>query len=434
MELTDELKRFIREHAQDDLPALLLKGKNYPGIDLPLAVEQIRARRQIRTKLPSWAANGDLIFPSRLAAEQCSSETTARYKQELIASGIRLCDLTGGLGIDTYYFSRKAAAVTYVERFPEYCEAARRNFRVLGAGNIRVWEGDARDAIAGLPAPDVFYLDPARRGEGEKRVFALADCEPDLTLLKGELLQRAPVVIAKISPMADLRLTWSLLPETAEIHVLSVKNECKEVLFVLRRERPAGDPPVYCVNWPGHPAGMAGPEGGRRPDDWPDRVSPASAATGCLPDSGPDRQFFTFTFEQERHAACLPAEAPGRYLYEPNASILKAGAFKRIAEATGTKQLHPSSHLYTSDCPVSGFPGRSFVIRQVIPFSGKVCKTLSRTLPRAHISVRNFPLPADELRRRTRLADGGDVYLFATTLRDGGKVLLDCRKVTSAPV
>ena len=377
---------------------LLLKGKQHPAIDLPFAASQIQARRQLRGKLPGWQANDDLVFPSRLSAEQCSSERTARYKQRLIGSGTHVCDLTGGLGVDSYYFSLTADAVTYVERFPEYCEAARRNFRALGAGNIRVVCGDAVEQAGVLPAPNVFYLDPARRGEGNKRVFALADCEPDLVRLKSLLLERAPLLIAKISPMADLQHTCTLLPETAEVHVLSVKNECKELLFVLRREVPADGPAVYCVNW-----------------------------TGAGPDTGTE-QSFRFTFAEERNAPMQPAARVKRYLYEPNASILKAGAFKRIAAATATEKLHASSHLYTSDAPVSGYPGRVFEVEEVIPFGGKAGKLRARTGPRANISVRNFPLSADELRKRIRIADGGDIYLFGTTLADGAKVLIRCRK------
>lgn len=398
MELSDDLKRFIREHACEDVAALLLKKKRYPEIDLPLAASQILARRQLRGKLPAWQANEALFFPSRLSAEQCSSELTARYKQRLVGPDMQVCDLTGGLGADSYYFSLKAHSVTYVERYPEYCEAARLNFRALGAGNIRVVEGDAAELAGVLPAPDAFYLDPARRGEGDKRVFALADCEPDLVQLKERLLERAPLVIAKISPMADLQHTCALLPETTEVHVLSVKNECKELLFVLRRKPAGAEPAVFCVNW-----------------------------TGGAADAGAE-QSFRFTFGQERSAPLHPAGRVKRYLYEPNAAILKAGAFKRIALATATEKLHASSHLYTSDVQAPGYPGRVFETEEVIPFSGKITKTLARTVPRANISVRNFPLSADELKKRTRIADGGDTYLFGTTLSGGEKVLIRCRK------
>ena len=249
MNLTAEEKQFIHDHASDDANRLLLGAKKYPQLDVPFLVDQILSRRQIREKLPSWYANEDLIFPAKIAAEQCSSERTALYKQRLVSSSDELCDLTGGLGIDSYFFSRKVRQLTYVERFPVYCEAARHNFQVLGADNITVRNENSVDIVSDLPEVDVFYLDPARRGEGNKRVFALSDCEPDLPRLLPFLFQKAPRVIAKLSPMADLQQTESLLPGTVAIHVLSVRNECKELLFDIRREAAVSTPQICCVDF-----------------------------------------------------------------------------------------------------------------------------------------------------------------------------------------
>ena len=390
MNLTAEEKQFIRDHASDDANRLLLGAKKYPQLDVPFLVDQILSRRQIREKLPSWYANEDLIFPAKIAAEQCSSERTALYKQRLVSSSDTLCDLTGGLGIDSYFFSRKVRQLTYIERFPVYCEAARHNFQVLGADNITVRNENSVDIVSDLPEVDVFYLDPARRGEGNKRVFALSDCEPDLPRLLPLLLQKAPRVIAKLSPMADLQQTVSLLPGTVAIHVLSVRNECKELLFDIRREAAVSTPPVYCVDFT-----------------------------------------TTFTVEEERNAPLTLAAQVGTYLYEPNASVLKAGAFKSVAQQYGLEKLHVSSHLYTSDILVAGFPGRSFRVEKVLPFSNKVCKSITQEIPQANITVRNFPMSVDDLRKKTKIQEGGDVYLFATTLSDGGKVLVVCRKVSN---
>ena len=231
------MKSFIRSHMPEEAEKLLLAASRYPEIDVPFAVEQLLARRQVREKLPSWHANEDVVYPSRLAAEQCSSEATARYKQAL-ARGGSCCDLTGGLGVDAFYFAQRVAEVTYVERFAAYCEAAAHNFAVLGAGNIRVVQGDARE-LAGKVEADTFYIDPARRREGNRRVFALTDCEPDVLQLKAALLGKAKRVVVKISPMADIGETLRLLPETREVHVLAVRNECKELLFVLEGASPA---------------------------------------------------------------------------------------------------------------------------------------------------------------------------------------------------
>lgn len=392
-ELTSVQINFIKEHLADDLTRLLLSASKYPDLDIPFLADQIAARRQIKDKLPSWYANLSLIFPSRISAEQCSSEQTAGYKQSLVDENHTMCDLTGGLGIDSYFFSCRVKHLTYIERFPAYCEAARHNFRILGADNIHVINADATEYVNELPAVDAFYIDPARRGECNKRVFALPDCEPDLPVLLPVLLQRAPRVIAKLSPMADIRLTLDLLSGTASIHVLSVKNECKELLFVI--ERGYSDvPAVHCVNY--------------------------------LADGSTDA--FRFTQEEEQDAPLLLSGKVGNWLYEPNASILKAGAFKQVAVALNVKKLHVSSHLYTSEDKVPGFPGRIFQVEEVLPFNGKLCKGLSKLIPRANITVRNFPLAVEELRKRTKISDGGDIYLFATTLADGEKVLIKCRK------
>lgn len=393
MFLTTSQIQFIREHAADDLTRLLLSAAKYPGMDIPFLVDQIAARRQIREKLPSWYANEQLIFPAKIAAEQCSSEQTAVYKQCLVGEGWNVCDLTGGLGIDSYFISWKAGHLTYIERFPAYCEAAEHNFSVLGADNITVINADTTQYINKLPEVDAFYIDPARRGECNKRVFALQDCEPDLPGLLPELLKRSPRVMAKLSPMADIQMTLGLLPGTTSIHVLSVKNECKELLFVTERETKNGNPAIHCINF--------GSDG---------------------------MQSFLFTVEEERSAELIVAGQVAGYLYEPNASVLKAGAFKQIAVKMGVEKLQVSSHLYTSDRLVSDFPGRVFRVDEVLPFTGKLCKGLSKMIPQANITVRNFPLSVEELRKRTKITDGGSTYLFATTLADGEKVLVRCSK------
>lgn len=395
MKLSEEIKAFIKAHQQDDVTALLLAAGKYPEMDIPFVAEQIMARRQIKDKLPSWYANDLLVFPSKISAEQCSSESTANYKQRLISRDTVLCDLTGGLGIDSYFFSLKARSVTYIERFREYCEAARNNFEILTADNIQILEGNAMEYIHAFPDVDVFYIDPARRAEGNKRVFALQDCEPDLLQIKSLLLEKAPKVIAKISPMADIQHTLSLLPETKEIHVLSVKNECKELLFVMERGVSLCEPLVTCINF-------------------------ASDGT---------EQSFCFTLFEEKEAISVFAPVLKQYLYEPNASVLKAGAFKSIALKNGLEKLHKSSHLYTSGTELNDFPGRVFKVEDVIKFGGKVCNTLSLSIPKANITVRNFPLTVEELRKRSKITDGGEVYLFATTTGKDDKVLINCRKV-----
>lgn len=385
------IQEFIRSHLSADTDKLLLNARRYPEIDMPYAVGQILARRQIRDKLPLWYANDDIIYPSRLSTEQCSSEITASYKQSLIA-GTTVCDLTGGLGVDSYYFSRKAAEVTYVERFPEYCAAAASNFKALHARNIRIVNEDAREVADSLQA-DTFYIDPARRGEGNKRLFALTDCEPDILQLKPLLLENACRLIIKVSPMADIDETLRLLPETAEIHVLAVRNECKELLFVLEKEK-REQTVIHAVNY---------------------------EANGNI-------QPFIFTPAEEKEADLHPAAFIEKYLYEPHAALLKSGAFKLVASRYGIEKLHRHSHLYTSGRECPDFAGRKFIVEEVFDFSGKLLKQIGKIIPQANITTRNFNLSVAEIRKRSGIREGGDVYLIATTTGSDRHILIACRK------
>ena len=396
MEISDELRQFIREHADADVRSLLLAAARYPRVDVPFAVTQIEAHRRIRDKLPSWFAQRDrLIFPSRTAVEQCSSEPTSHYKQRLVEPGARcLCDLTGGLGVDTVSFARRAHRVVYVERDRTLFEAAMHNFKSLGVNHVEGLNSSAEDALARLPEADVYYIDPSRRGAGDRRLFALSDCEPDLEQLLPALLEKSPMVLAKLSPMLDLHHTLGRLPGTADIHVVSVRNECKELLFAVRRGHTL-PPQIHCVNF---------------------------ASNGSV-------QTFLFTLAEERSAPSDTVGEVSAYLYEPNASILKAGAYRLVASRLSVAKLHTDSHLYTSAAEVRDFPGRRFRVEEVLPFGRALSRTLSRAVPRANIAVRNFPLAADALRQRLKVADGGDVYLFATTLTGGQRVLIRCVRI-----
>lgn len=394
--MTPALMAFIQAHLSDDPDRLLLSASRYPEIDMPFVVAQIIARRQIKEKLPTWYQQEQLLFPAKIAAEQCSSEQTALYKQQLVTEEDTLCDLTGGLGIDSYYFSRRVKQVYYIERFPSYCEVARANMATLGARNVVVLEGDSTQWLDQLPAIDVFYVDPARRGEGNKRMFALSDCEPDLTQLLPRLLAKAPRVIAKLSPMADLRQTLALLPTTQAIHILSVKNECKELLFVIGREPRESAVPIHCVH-----------------------LTKQAASDEC----------FVCSLEAEQQAASHLATTLRRYLYEPNASVLKAGAFKQVACQFPVEKLQVSSHLYTSDHYLDRFPGRRFEVDEVIPFHSKSCKQLAGQSLQANVTTRNFPLTVEALRKKCRIREGGDIYLFATTGPKEEKLLIRTHKV-----
>ncbi|MBP5345087.1 MAG: hypothetical protein J6Y99_02610 [Bacteroidales bacterium] len=401
IQLTSEMCSFLSEHADDDPSRLLLSAARYPGIDVRWAVEQLEARRQLRNKLPEWLSCATpLVFGGRVPAEQCSSEQTARYKRALVM-GETLCDLTGGMGVDCYYMSRGLRRAIYVERQPALCEAARYNFQQLGADNIEVREGDSRQLV--VPDVDTLYLDPARRAKDGSRVYDLADCEPDVVALCPMLRSHCKRLVVKVSPMADVSRLIAQLPQVTEVHVVAVKNECKELLLVL----------------PG--------QGEESP------TSPQGPVIHCVDFRTSDEVHFDFLWGEEPQSEVQLAESGEEaprlsWLYEPDVTLLKAGAFRLPCARYGVKKLEVNSHLYASSSKVADFPGRIFQVEEMMPFSNKMLKTIKSRLPQANISVRNFPLSADALRKKLGLRDGGDNYLFGTTQVGVGPLLLLCRK------
>lgn len=384
---------FIKKQIQTDPNALLLAAKKYPDMDIPFVVDQITCRKQIKDKLPAWYANYDLYFPAKITTEQCSSEQTASYKQRL-ASGNIACDMTGGLGIDTYYISRNFEKFFYLERYEAYCDAARHNFNVLGASNIDVLNGDSIQLLNDLPSLDLIYVDPARRSDCNKRLYDLSECEPNVVDLAPILLSKAKKLIVKVSPMADIHRCIELIPQVKRIHVLSVRNECKELLLEVDSTEESKDVEIVCVNFP---------------------------VTG--------EQGFSFFFNAEKSAPLNVVNTVHKYLYEPNASILKAGAFKSVATQFGIKKLHQHSHLYTSSELITDFPGRIFEVIEVDGFSKKWLQTASKQIGQANLTTRNFPMTVAEIRKRSKLQEGGSLYLFATTLSDDQKVIVSCEKL-----
>ncbi|MGL5318248.1 MAG: THUMP-like domain-containing protein [Bacteroidales bacterium] len=389
----EDVIRFIREHRNDDVNALLLSAKKYAHIDVAFCADQIASRRQIREKLPAWYANMNVWFPAKITTEQCSSEQTALYKQRLCRGKIG-CDMTGGLGIDTFYISRNFESFYYMERYDLYCEAATNNFAALGANNITICSGDSLAKIGELEGLDLIYLDPARRSDCNKRLYDLTECEPDIVSIAPQLLAKAPKVVVKVSPMADLNRCLELLPQTKEVHVLSIKNECKELLLVLTREEAPEEVKIYCVNF-----------------------------------STNGEQQFEFSFNQEKKSLLRVVNIVDNYLYEPNASIMKAGAFKSVAEQYGLKKLHQHSHLYTSNTLIENFPGRSFEVIRTEPFTKKWLQSVAKEEPKANLATRNFPLSVADIRKRSKLTEGGSLYLFATTLGDDQKVIIYGEKI-----
>ncbi|WP_336594114.1 SAM-dependent methyltransferase [Bacteroides acidifaciens] len=394
MQISPETQLFIRKHQSDDIRALALQAKKYPNVDMPTAITQIAGRQVAAEKIPSWKEIEDIWYPKHLSLEQCSSEITARYKASLL-QGESLTDLTAGFGIDCSFLASNFKSATYVERQEELCEIATHNFPLLHLNHITVRNEDGIAYLQAMSPVDCIFLDPARRNEHGGKTVAISDCEPDVAELEELLLSKANRIMIKLSPMLDLSLALKELRHTQEVHILSVNNECKELLLLLRQNPPA-EVPIHCVN--------------------------------LFTKGEQEEQHFVFTREQEQRSECAYTDALGNYLYEPNASLLKAGAFRSTATAYPVKKLHPNSHLYTSDTLISGFPGRIFRIVNQCSFNKKEIKESLADLKKANLTVRNFPATVAELRKRINLAEGGDTYLFASTLNNGQKILICCEK------
>jgi hypothetical protein len=399
MNWTPQLRDFIQDHISDAPERLLLSAHRYPEVDVVAAVDQIAARQQLRQKLPEWYAQPDLMMSGRVPAEQCSSELTARYKRELVL-GETLADLTGGMGVDLFYMSQGLRAAEYFERQPALCVAACHNFAVLGAHHITVHEGDG---CAAIPTVDTIYLDPARRSADGGRVYDLTECEPDVVALRSALLTHCRRLVVKISPMADLTRVLQLMPGTIQLHILAVRGECKEVLLVLDAARGRSDENMTAEQM-------------------------ADVQVFCVDYRTTDILRYSYRWGDEATAQSRFAEAIGAYLYEPDVTLLKAGAFRSLCSRYGLRKLEVNSHLYTGDTLERDFPGRLFAVDEVLPFASRTLKKLKGNIPQANITTRNFPLTADQLRARTGIRDGGAIYLFGTMLQGVGALLLRCHK------
>ena len=437
---------FIRQHQDEDVRQLAFLGSKNPEVDMPFALDQIRGRKMARAKLPRWANIDGIIYPPHISMEQCSSESTARYKAELAArllglmassfsEEIGFVDLTGGFGVDfSYIAARLGMSSMYVERQAHLCEAAKENFERLGLKNAIVKNGDGievlhsfhpkkKDAASAADSLGITYdqprsllktnlglkiifIDPARRDDAGNKVVSLKDCTPDVTVLQEEMLSKADYVIIKLSPMLDWHRAISELCHVREVHIISVKNECKELLLVLSARnmgemeassadgevKHAGNLRIYCIN--------------DAQSFVCDELDMETSSVKIAPSTLEEMQ----------------------YLYEPNASLMKAGCFGVLSERYDARMLSKNSHLFVSREPIAAFPGRSFRIIAVSSFNKKELKRHLSGITKANIATRNFPFSVAELRKRLKLKDGGETYIFATTLSDESHVLVITEK------
>lgn len=399
MNPSEETLRFIRLHRRDDVRTLALQAAKYPDVDMAEAVVQIAGIQIAEKKIPQWAQTEGILYPKHLSMEQCSSEVTARYKASLV-EGDSFADLTAGFGVDCSFIARRFRRADYVERQETLCRLAAHNFPLLGLSHINVHCADALTYLQAMAPVDCLFLDPARRDSHGGKTVAISDCEPDVSRLEPLLVEKGRTVMIKLSPMLDIAAVLRDLRCVREIHIISVNNECKELVVILRRDSDVSE--------------SIGKE----------------IIISCeqLVNNSPF-QHFDFTYAEEREVVCPIADKVGAYLYEPGAALLKAGAYRLLAARYGVSKLHLNSHLYTSDEPVA-FPGRAFKVMAVSGFGKKDLKALLSGVEKANLTVRNFPSSVAELRKKLKLKEGGDTYLFATTLASGEKVLIKCRKAT----
>lgn len=429
---------FIVAHRTDDPRQLALQASRFPDVDMPYALSQIQGWQAARRKLPSFAANQDIVYPPHLSMEQCSSEATALYKAEAVRRLLdsfkgeedasdkgceaSMTDLTGGFGVDFYFVSRHFSRAQYTERNAELCQVVEHNLKVLGADNATVVCGDAVEQLRVIDPQTLIFIDPARRDAHGARTFAISDCTPDVMELLPALRRKARYVMIKLSPMLDWHKAVSdLHPLVTDVDIVAVDGECKELLLTLDMKRGEAHGDV------------------QKEDDEKKACGHYYVSVRCadLPSSS-----FAFRYTSDGGCAIdtsqptdvasmsplLSADHTPSYLYEPNASVMKAGCFRELELTFGARQISDNSHLFTSEQLICGFPGRRFAVDAVTSFNKRQLKEALRDIANANITVRNFPMTVAILRKKLKLKDGGDTYIFATTTAGGEHVLVITHK------
>ena len=431
--MTDQ--EYIRIHKDDPVRPLALRPMP-EGVNRTWVLQQIEGYQLAKKKLPHWAKlfeqGANIHFPPHLSMEQCSSEATAKYKAQCLEETSSLIDLTGGFGVDFSYLAPHFSRAVYVEQQAALCDVARHNFPLLGLSNAEVINATSEDQLSTLNSPPssarlsthgaqelstIFFLDPARRDSSGNKVFCLEDCTPDITKLQDTLLYMGDTIMVKLSPMLDITQALHQLHNVTDVHVISVKGECKELLIIMRKDKaPEQNITYHCVNL----------------ETEEDKLE-ASTHPSAYPHPLPEGKGAANSLEIEYCATGLPS-LQGRdgerllFLFEPNASILKSGLQDVFGERYGLSKLHPNSNLYVGKEPIPRVPARQFRIVDVTDFSKANLKAFMKDISKANLTIRNFPATVQELRKRLKLKEGGNDYLFATTLYDDSHVLIRCEK------
>jgi hypothetical protein len=386
--LHPEIQQFIVSNTGVDSNKLALSKNPFPEIDWKEIVNQVAARAKGKDKLPSWFNEKNIIWPSKISVEQTSSEITADFKSNL-TSAKSLIDLTGGFGVDDYYFSKKVDRVVHCEIDAGLSDVAKHNFGQLQAENIECYAGDGTEILKQLNRKfGWIYIDPSRRNDAKGKVFMLKDCQPNVPENLDLYFSFAENILIKVSPLLDISAGLTELKNVKAIHVVAVKHEVKELLWILKKG--------YTGN--------------------------IEIKTVDLLKDGENK--FDFVLGE---TAVVSYSLPLEYLYEPNAAVMKSGGFDAISANFNLGKLHRHSHLYTSNAVIDDFPGRIFKIAKVMPYDKAGMKKLTTT--KANVTARNFPESVETLRKKWKLSDGGDAYYFFTTNANNEKIVLLCAKI-----
>ena len=376
--LRPEVQAFIREHENDDEKKLVLQHREILGMPAPVIAEQIIGRRKAKTKIPLYYITAGIIYPPGINLEQSSSEETAVFKANslhaITGEGKTLADLTGGFGIDSLFLSRAFEKVYYIEPNAPLLSAVQHNHEILQAKNIDYRNTTAAEFLTAFPEKlDCIFIDPSRRTKSNQKVFKLSDCEPDVPVLLSAIFQKTNCLLVKTAPLLDIQQGIRELKNVEKVWVVSVKNDCKELLFFCRKDF-VGEPTVTAINLQ------------------------------------TDEVELEFRLSEEKESVSEFSE-PLTYLYEPNASILKAGAFKLVGDRFSVLKIHPSTHLYTSHDLIQNFPGRIFKLIKPVKAEPKNIKSVFAE-GKANVITRNYPTSPEGLKKKTKLKDGGDLYLI----------------------
>ena len=449
----DILAKFVTQHLDDDPSRLVLNRSKYPEIDMDMAVNCIESRRKLKGKVQEWYDEPGLIFPLKLSAEQCSSSATGLYKSRLAEYIVKtsvlskddtkwtIADMTGGLGVDSWFFSKKAAMVLYNEMQEALCKAARHNFKVLGTDNIEIFnqkieKGSCLDMLRspGMTASvDIVYMDPARRGEGGKKVFLIEDCTPDVLTLKDEIFEEVRHILIKLSPMADITMVCERLGKHCrEVHIVSTGGECKELLIWMDREWHEEYSIVAVELHPDSPSATFcfRPSEERRITFCEEASTvKAQRQVGGVDMPPPARGCLSEAKTGVNGTTCLGA----LYIFEPGKSLMKSGAFNLIAERFGIQKLGKSTHYYTTDSLETAETlkpyGKVYRIIECQPLDKRSIKETGKRYPKAEVTARNIPMDTDTLRKKLGVTSGDDAHIFGLKSDTEGNLLIAAQRI-----